>query len=337
MRDGVEVTDPILKSGSGNTAQAASYIPGVAEKRAGVPIWLHGATSNFAAESDASQALTATIEQDAFGNTVQASRSWRGKAAYAGQYGIEQEDGVSLIGARWYDQEVGRFLTRDPAYDGPNWFAYCANNPASFVDYDGQGFGPTVHPPALRGAPSAPPISLPVHFPPSADERLPKPPPASNEPAPDPFTSIGGLGRLSLILLLIMAPANLDANPKGDMLPSSPIPGGKPITTPYPPAPGYEWCGPGKQGHGPGSWYNPQTGEQLHPHSPDAEHPDGHWDYTDQYGGKWIIDPETGNMTPDLRRGKQKKRGRNKNKGKKASISQHLPFAPLPSASAIQI
>lgn len=209
MRNGVDVTDPILKSGSGNTTQAASYIPGVAEKRNGISTWLHGATSNFAAESDATQALAATIDQDAFGNTVLSSGSWRGKTAHAGQYGIEQEDGVSLIGARWYDQEVGRFLTRDTAYDGSNWYAYCANNPTSFVDEDGLGFRSAVAPPDLRSTPSGPPRSAPVHRPAPAPEKGSKVPAAGDNNGGGGLGVLGVLSRLGLIVGLILLPANL--------------------------------------------------------------------------------------------------------------------------------
>ena len=50
------------------------------------------------------------------------------------------DDSIGLIyfGARWYDPEVGRFLTQDPVKDGLNWYAYCNNNPLRFTDPDGR-------------------------------------------------------------------------------------------------------------------------------------------------------------------------------------------------------
>ena len=39
--------------------------------------------------------------------------------------------------ARWYDAEIGRFITEDPARDGVNWYAYCGGNPVKLVDNDG--------------------------------------------------------------------------------------------------------------------------------------------------------------------------------------------------------
>jgi uncharacterized protein RhaS with RHS repeats len=45
---------------------------------------------------------------------------------------------LSYFGARFYDPEVGRFLTQDPAKQGLNWYSYCGNNPLRYVDPDGQ-------------------------------------------------------------------------------------------------------------------------------------------------------------------------------------------------------
>jgi len=40
--------------------------------------------------------------------------------------------------ARYYDPTLGRFISEDPAKDGINWYAYCANNPVNAVDPDGR-------------------------------------------------------------------------------------------------------------------------------------------------------------------------------------------------------
>jgi hypothetical protein len=39
--------------------------------------------------------------------------------------------------ARWYDPELGRFITEDPVKDGVNWFSYVANNPLRYTDPTG--------------------------------------------------------------------------------------------------------------------------------------------------------------------------------------------------------
>jgi RHS repeat-associated protein len=45
--------------------------------------------------------------------------------------------GLSYYGARYYDPEVGRFITVDPGKDGMNWYAYANDNPLIFVDPTG--------------------------------------------------------------------------------------------------------------------------------------------------------------------------------------------------------
>lgn len=54
-------------------------------------------------------------------------------------WGYEEDpSGLKLLGHRWYDSASGRFLTRDPAQDGRNWYSYCGNNPLTRVDPQGR-------------------------------------------------------------------------------------------------------------------------------------------------------------------------------------------------------
>jgi len=48
-----------------------------------------------------------------------------------------EEEAQYYSNARWYDPTLGRFITEDPARDGSNWFAYCRNNPLTYVDPTG--------------------------------------------------------------------------------------------------------------------------------------------------------------------------------------------------------
>ena len=60
----------------------------------------------------------------------------------------------------------------------------------------------------------------------------------------------------------------------------------------------WEWRGKGDVGSDKGAWYNPKTNESLHPdlnHKPPVA---PHWDYTDQSGTQWRIDPQTGKKEP---------------------------------------
>ena len=45
--------------------------------------------------------------------------------------------GLYYFGARYYDPEIGRFITEDPGQDGEDWFGYCGNNPVGYFDPDG--------------------------------------------------------------------------------------------------------------------------------------------------------------------------------------------------------
>jgi RHS repeat-associated protein len=50
---------------------------------------------------------------------------------------IDRDTGLYYFNARWYDPELGRFITEDPVKDGVNWFSYVANNPLRYTDSTG--------------------------------------------------------------------------------------------------------------------------------------------------------------------------------------------------------
>jgi RHS repeat-associated protein len=52
-------------------------------------------------------------------------------------YQRDDESDYKLLGSRYYDPEIGRFLTRDPIKDGRNWYAYCQSDPVSSSDPSG--------------------------------------------------------------------------------------------------------------------------------------------------------------------------------------------------------
>lgn len=58
---------------------------------------------------------------------------------FVGKSGYYSDDdlGLDLLGARYYDPNIGRFITQDPIRDGLNWYAYCGNNPVMKVDLTG--------------------------------------------------------------------------------------------------------------------------------------------------------------------------------------------------------
>ena len=56
---------------------------------------------------------------------------------YTGKF-FDKTTGLYYFNARWYDCELGRFTTQDPARDGVNWWIYCGGNPITFVDPTGE-------------------------------------------------------------------------------------------------------------------------------------------------------------------------------------------------------
>ena len=63
---------------------------------------------------------------------------------YGGQVGYYTGvNGLILCGARWYDPEIGRWLTRDPIgyTGGPNLYEYVASNPVGGIDPEGTQTG----------------------------------------------------------------------------------------------------------------------------------------------------------------------------------------------------
>jgi RHS repeat-associated protein len=65
-----------------------------------------------------------------------------------------------------------------------------------------------------------------------------------------------------------------------------------PLDPSRPPGPAWDWRGRGQPGSDRGAWYNPSTGESLHP---DPNHPPPigpHWDYIDPKGMGWRVFPD---------------------------------------------
>jgi RHS repeat-associated protein len=62
-----------------------------------------------------------------------------GTAEVSYKYTDKEKDttGLYYFEARYYDPEIGRFISVDPGKDGDNWYAYCRNNPVKYVDPNG--------------------------------------------------------------------------------------------------------------------------------------------------------------------------------------------------------
>ncbi|HOK56569.1 MAG TPA: RHS repeat-associated core domain-containing protein [bacterium] len=91
--------------------------------------------------SDGSGNVVSEYVYDAWGNLVSSSGSLSQPYQYVGEYGYYKEEdlGLYLLGQRWYDAEVGRFVSRDPIGErgGLNLYEYVGNNGVNSIDPEG--------------------------------------------------------------------------------------------------------------------------------------------------------------------------------------------------------
>jgi RHS repeat-associated protein len=91
--------------------------------------------------SDSSGNIVNRYAYDAFGKILGQEEVIPNSFKYVGQFGVMDEgNGLFYMRARYYDPEVGRFITKDPiGFLGGdvNFYAYVANNPINWIDPEG--------------------------------------------------------------------------------------------------------------------------------------------------------------------------------------------------------
>jgi RHS repeat-associated protein len=132
-RAGAGQTDPVLSDG------AANYLPGISEKKSGTSTFFYSGIKSDNLQTNSSQTNTATNRYDAYGNLLATTGTWKGPFAYGGKFGYQTDTAdIQLLGDRYYDSAIGRFLNRDTAKDGRNWYGYCENDPLHHFDSTGR-------------------------------------------------------------------------------------------------------------------------------------------------------------------------------------------------------
>lgn len=99
--------------------------------------------STVAVTDEAGQTVW-TSEYTPFGG----KHSTEGKFAHAVKFtgkDLDEDIGMYYFNARWYDQEIGRFISVDPIKDGANWYTYTKNNPIILIDPTGLKAALEVH------------------------------------------------------------------------------------------------------------------------------------------------------------------------------------------------
>lgn len=85
--------------------------------------------------TDVNQNITDSYLYDAFGNTLSSSGSSGNAYKFTGER-YDGSAGLLYLRARYYDPEIGRFMSRDPIED-VNLYVYVENNPVNKVDPKG--------------------------------------------------------------------------------------------------------------------------------------------------------------------------------------------------------
>jgi hypothetical protein len=210
------------------------------------------------------------------------------------------------LASAYYDPGIQRWINRDPLAEGGglNLFTFACNSPANCYDTDGRGVRGTAIGAGIGGVIGGVQLGLAG----AAGGTL-------ILPVGGTIAGAGGLGFVGFVAgaalggaigngienlwcLLhrphpappVQSSTSQAGQPAVPQYPSPPIP----ANPADPPAPGWQWRGNPPPGGAQGSWYNPNTGESLHP---DLNHPPPvgpHWDWKDPGGGQWRIPPGGG-------------------------------------------
>jgi RHS repeat-associated protein len=102
----------------------------------------YNATGSTMAMTDQSQTVVNKYRYDPFGNVIIKTEGVVQPFTYVGQLGVMTEpNGFYYMRARYYDPQVGRFISEDPiGFEGgdTNLMAYVGNNPVMGVDPEGK-------------------------------------------------------------------------------------------------------------------------------------------------------------------------------------------------------
>ena len=126
----------LLEKQGGSTTATYTYGNALIRKDGETPLF--DGLGSERTVTNASQAVTASLTLSAFGQTVASS----GSSSSAYQFGAtsgyrtEGDAGLTLVGCRFYDAQVGRFVTRD-TYLNQAPYAYCNGDPVNALDPSG--------------------------------------------------------------------------------------------------------------------------------------------------------------------------------------------------------
>jgi len=152
MRDGIttqyvyDAAGNLLAEADGTGTITRYYIHGVGllamvdAQTDEVYVYHYDGTGHTVAMTDAGQSVVNRYAYSPYGEVLGKDEQVEQPFTYVGQYGVMSEpEGLYYMRARYYDAEVGRFISEDPiGFDGGlNLYAYAGGNPVNAVDPDG--------------------------------------------------------------------------------------------------------------------------------------------------------------------------------------------------------
>ena len=132
--DGASPGSPVLSDGH------ALYTPGLSESRGGVSRYnSFDRLGNLWFVDNAAASQSYYQDTTGFGTSLGASGTDLSAFGYGGGNGCQTDadTGVVLMGHRYYDTRIGRFISQDPVQAGSNWYSYAGNNPTNNTDPTG--------------------------------------------------------------------------------------------------------------------------------------------------------------------------------------------------------
>ncbi len=136
--DGATPGSPVLSDSH------ATYTPGLSESRGGTSsYYANDRLGNLWTRDPASGKFQLTCEDFSGFGTPTSGGAAGSPFGFGGANGCQSDadTGLVLMGHRYYDTRIGRFISQDHAKSGGNWYAYCGNNPTNKTDPSGLSDG----------------------------------------------------------------------------------------------------------------------------------------------------------------------------------------------------
>lgn len=137
--DGTSPASDVLSDNFSTFTPGISETKGVGGGQYASEFYLADASGNSRGLLNGSQGSTDGYNWDAFGTLM--NRFGNNPTGYAwgegSGYQTDNDTGLKLLGHRYYDGRIGRFISQDPAGSGGNWYAYADNDPVNNTDPTG--------------------------------------------------------------------------------------------------------------------------------------------------------------------------------------------------------